>query len=177
MPMLYRIVVIPLNRILVETTMKKIFASLALAMFISTPAIAVVYHGNPESKVFHHPDCQHYASPKATEKFSSKEQAIKAKYKPCKLCLDEKGGKSDSHVYHGNPESKIFHHPDCQHYTSPKATERFTSKEQALKANYKPCKLCFVEKNGKIESKNQIRARENQNPPVEKKTKSNFFNW
>ena len=79
------------------------------------------------------------------------------------------GGMAYGVEYHGNPDSKVFHHPDCQHYASPKATEKFTSKEQAIKANYKPCKLCFVEKDGKVESKAQIKAKENLKKPVEKK--------
>ena len=149
-------------------------AVVALLLSCGGMALAIEFHGDPGSKVFHQSGCQHYASPWATEKFTSKEQAIKAKYKPCKLCFDGRDGKAESHVYHGNPESKIFHHPDCQHYASPKATEKFTSKEQALKANYKPCKLCFVEKNGKIESKAQIRAKENHSKPADKKAKSNM---
>lgn len=76
--------------------MKKILASFALAMFIATPAFAVEYHGNPSSKVYHHPNCQHYASKSATEKFNSREQAAKAGYKPCKLCFEEKDGKVES---------------------------------------------------------------------------------
>lgn len=55
--------------------------------------------------------------------------------------------------YHANPSSMVFHHPDCQHYNSKSATEKFNSKEKAVVAGYKPCKLCFIEEDGKIQSK------------------------
>ena len=50
----------------------------------AAPAKNVVYHGNVNSKVFHQPGCQHYDCKNCTEKFASKEDAVKAGYKPDK---------------------------------------------------------------------------------------------
>jgi len=45
------------------------------------PAAKVVYHGNKGSKVFHAPGCKDYNCKNCTEKFASKEDAVKAGYK------------------------------------------------------------------------------------------------
>jgi len=45
------------------------------------PAAKVVYHGNKGSKVFHAPGCKDFNCKNCTEKFASKEDAVKAGYK------------------------------------------------------------------------------------------------
>lgn len=45
-------------------------------------------------------------------------------------------------VYHGNVRSKKFHRPGCRYYYCKNCRQRFTSREQALKAGYVPCKVC-----------------------------------
>ena len=80
--------------------MKRIAAlTLALAL-ISTPVISatlmlpsppdmaseIIYHGNTQSKILHEPECRYYNCKACTRKFASKEAAIKAGYRGCKVC-------------------------------------------------------------------------------------------
>ena len=44
----------------------------------------VIYHGNTDSKIFHKPACRYYDCKKCSKKFSSREDAVKAGYRPCK---------------------------------------------------------------------------------------------
>ena len=45
-------------------------------------------------------------------------------------------------VYHGNVKSHVFHRPGCRYYFCKNCTMAFTSREQALAAGYRPCKVC-----------------------------------
>ena len=49
-------------------------------------AESIVYHGNTSSHVFHKPDCKQYGCKNCTAVFSTREEAIKAGYKPCGIC-------------------------------------------------------------------------------------------
>ncbi len=44
--------------------------------------------------------------------------------------------------YHGNSRSKVFHGPWCQHYECKNCTEDFETREEALKAGYRPGRTC-----------------------------------
>lgn len=45
-------------------------------------------------------------------------------------------------VYHGNQRSHVFHRPSCQHYNCPNCVVEFKSREEAIAAGYRPCKVC-----------------------------------
>ncbi len=45
-------------------------------------------------------------------------------------------------VYHGNTKSKIFHRPGCRYYNCSKCTATFPTRQKAVAAGYKPCKVC-----------------------------------
>lgn len=45
-------------------------------------------------------------------------------------------------LLHGNTGSRLFHRSDCKYYESKDCTARFVSREEAVAAGYKPCKLC-----------------------------------
>ena len=45
-------------------------------------------------------------------------------------------------LLHGNTGSRLFHRPDCKFYEGKECTVRFVSREEAIAAGYKPCKLC-----------------------------------
>ena len=45
-------------------------------------------------------------------------------------------------LLHGNVKSKKLHRSGCQGYNCKNCTAVFSSKEEALQAGYKPCKLC-----------------------------------
>ncbi|WP_246803911.1 Ada metal-binding domain-containing protein [Desulfosarcina cetonica] len=45
-------------------------------------------------------------------------------------------------IYHGNVDSHIFHKPSCRYYNCKKCTKKFTSREDAIEAGYRPCKVC-----------------------------------
>ena len=42
----------------------------------------------------------------------------------------------------GNPKSKVYHKPACQHYNAKGSTVEFKSEAAAKQAGYKSCKQC-----------------------------------
>lgn len=48
----------------------------------------------------------------------------------------------DQPVYHGNIMSKVFHLPGCAYYDCDNCSAIFNSREEAVRAGYKPCKKC-----------------------------------
>ena len=44
--------------------------------------------------------------------------------------------------YHGNVQSLIFHAPHCRYYDCKACVAVFPTREAALKAGYRPCKVC-----------------------------------
>ncbi|MCX6177805.1 MAG: hypothetical protein NT163_00230 [Chlorobiales bacterium] len=44
--------------------------------------------------------------------------------------------------YHGNTVDHIFHKPSCRYYNSKNNTAIFKTREEAIKAGYRPCKIC-----------------------------------
>ena len=42
----------------------------------------------------------------------------------------------------GNPSSKVYHMPACQHYNAKGSTVEFKSEAEAKQAGYKACKQC-----------------------------------
>ncbi|MBW2653631.1 MAG: thermonuclease family protein [Deltaproteobacteria bacterium] len=63
-----------------QTTNKKVMT------LVRADAEVVVYHGNYSSKKFHRPGCRYYNCSKCTVLFQSRDEAIQAGYKPCKIC-------------------------------------------------------------------------------------------
>lgn len=64
------------------------FVLLAVAALFATGVVAdqVIYHGNTKSKIFHKPECRYYNCKACTMEFSSRQEAIDAGYRPCKVC-------------------------------------------------------------------------------------------
>lgn len=44
--------------------------------------------------------------------------------------------------YHGNVRSGIFHRPGCRYYNCRNCRAVFNTREEALQAGYRPCKVC-----------------------------------
>ena len=44
--------------------------------------------------------------------------------------------------YHGNRRSKVFHKPGCRYYNCKNCTVEFETREEAIRAGYRPCKVC-----------------------------------
>ena len=44
--------------------------------------------------------------------------------------------------YHGNTSSKIFHQSSCRYYDCKNCMREFNSREAAIAAGYRPCKVC-----------------------------------
>lgn len=44
--------------------------------------------------------------------------------------------------YRGNAESRVFHVPTCRHFTCKNCVVTFDSRDEALKAGYRPCGVC-----------------------------------
>jgi len=49
---------------------------------------------------------------------------------------------SEGIVYHGNMKSRVFHHSGCQHYNCKNCIKIFKTRDEALKAGYRPCGRC-----------------------------------
>ena len=47
-----------------------------------------------------------------------------------------------SSVYHGNAKSRIFHTLKCRYYNCKSCTAVFKTQQEAIKAGYRPCKIC-----------------------------------
>jgi hypothetical protein len=47
-----------------------------------------------------------------------------------------------SMVYHGNRKSHVFHRPGCRYYDCKNCVVVFHSRGEALKAGFRPCKIC-----------------------------------
>jgi methylphosphotriester-DNA--protein-cysteine methyltransferase len=45
-------------------------------------------------------------------------------------------------VYHGNTQSKVFHRPICRYYNCGNCTKKFNSRQEAIDAGYRPCRVC-----------------------------------
>ncbi len=44
--------------------------------------------------------------------------------------------------YHGNTSSMIFHQSSCRYYNCKNCTREFNTREAAIAAGYRPCKVC-----------------------------------
>lgn len=44
--------------------------------------------------------------------------------------------------YRGNVQSRIFHAATCRYFTCKNCTAEFATRAQALKAGFRPCKVC-----------------------------------
>ncbi|EGJ50264.1 thermonuclease family protein [Desulfocurvibacter africanus] len=53
-----------------------------------------------------------------------------------------KAKKEPATSYRGNTSSHVFHTPGCKFYDCANCTETFASREEALKAGFKPCGVC-----------------------------------
>jgi micrococcal nuclease len=51
-------------------------------------AISGSFHGNTNSKVLHAPSCRYYNCKNCTAGFKTKDEAIAAGYRPCKMCVN-----------------------------------------------------------------------------------------
>jgi len=64
--------------------------SLAIIALLALTAIAAEkndsYRGNTNSKVFHQSSCRYFSSKNCTAVFSTRDSAISAGYRPCKVC-------------------------------------------------------------------------------------------
>jgi methylphosphotriester-DNA--protein-cysteine methyltransferase len=45
-------------------------------------------------------------------------------------------------AYHGNVKSRIFHVQGCRYFDCAACSAAFDSREAAIKAGYRPCKVC-----------------------------------
>ena len=50
--------------------------------------------------------------------------------------------KVETAAYHGNVKSKVFHAPECRYYNCKNCIAVFESKEEAIQAGYRACKIC-----------------------------------
>jgi len=50
--------------------------------------------------------------------------------------------KNRTGAYHGNFKSRVFHSSECENYNCKNCTVVFKTREDAIKAGYKPCGKC-----------------------------------
>jgi methylphosphotriester-DNA--protein-cysteine methyltransferase len=128
---------------------------------------AIVYRGNTSTKVFHKKGCKAFRCKQCTATFASRNEAIKAGYKPCGKCKpledpppakteipdspkkikkqqadNSAKSKSVASVYRGNTSTKIFHKKGCKAFRCKQCTATFASRDEAIKAGYRPCGKC-----------------------------------
>lgn len=70
----------------------KIFV-FAVMMFSFSAIFAADIHCNPDTKTCHKSTCRYYDCKGCTTVFKSEEEALKAGYKFCKICSEEKADK------------------------------------------------------------------------------------
>lgn len=66
--------------------MKTLLAATLVCASVAFAADGVAVKGNPNSKVYHKPACQHYNAKGSTVEFSSEEKATQAGFHACKQC-------------------------------------------------------------------------------------------
>ena len=44
--------------------------------------------------------------------------------------------------FRGNPASKVYHNAGCRYFNSKGASKTFATSQEAVKAGYRPCKVC-----------------------------------
>ncbi len=115
----------------------------------SESSIAIVYHGNAKSHVFHAPDCRYYDCSNCTVEFASGAAAVAAGYRPCKVCepstVGEKKAQREADrptLFVGNTQSHIFHLSSCRYFGCKHCTVFFKSRDDAIDAGYRPGKCC-----------------------------------
>ena len=55
---------------------------------------------------------------------------------------DNQAQKAEGNVYHGNVRSKVFHKADCKDFNCKSCTIIFHSRDEAIKAGFRPCGGC-----------------------------------
>ncbi len=75
---------IMIGKKLFKTTLAT-FAATMLFVVVAT-ASSLVYHGNVKSHIFHAPHCRYFNCKNCRVVFNSREEAIKAGFRPCKIC-------------------------------------------------------------------------------------------
>lgn len=58
------------------------------------------------------------------------------------LCLLSSWASAAGTNYHGNSQSRIFHKSTCRFYDCAKCTVVLQSREAAVDAGFRPCKVC-----------------------------------
>lgn len=44
--------------------------------------------------------------------------------------------------FRGNPASKVYHNSGCRYFNSKGSSKTFATQQEAVKAGYRPCKVC-----------------------------------
>jgi len=65
-----------------------------------------------------------------------------AAFSPTSTKKEMKQPSATGGIYHGNTKSKIFHKSSCRYYDCKNCTRVFYSREEAINAGYRPCKIC-----------------------------------
>jgi len=73
-------------RLLLPSLIGSILLLSILTAGASAPAQAPAYHGNFHSHIFHRQSCRFFDCQACTVAFNSRDDAIKAGYRPCKVC-------------------------------------------------------------------------------------------
>ncbi len=80
-----------------RTLLKTLLAATLVCASVAFAGEGAAVKGNPNSKVYHKPACQHYNAKGSTVEFKSEAAAKQAGYKACKQCskakADDKGTK------------------------------------------------------------------------------------
>ncbi len=81
-----RKVLLPVCLLLALLFTGAVVESTALPWVDEARAAAIVYHGNQRSYIFHRPGCRYYNCKNCVVEFNSRQQALAAGFRPCKIC-------------------------------------------------------------------------------------------
>lgn len=120
----------------------------SLFLMLSASWAGSTFRGNTKSRVFHSAFCQHYNCKNCTAEFATAREATAAGYRPCSICNPSTAVdssrivRSAEAVYIGNSSSRVLHRSSCRHANCKNCTIRFSSRDDAIRAGYKPGGCC-----------------------------------
>ena len=77
-----------------RTLLKTLMAAVLVCATATLAGEVTTVKGNPESKVYHKPDCRYYGAKSTTVVFKTEAEAQKAGYTACKRCGKAKAEKA-----------------------------------------------------------------------------------
>lgn len=72
-----------------DISLRRVALLISIFLFVVSTCIAIAaatYHGNIDSWIFHDSGCRYYDCKNCIVEFETRQEAIEAGYRPCKIC-------------------------------------------------------------------------------------------